>query len=362
MKNNFPSSIAEINLDNAVLNLKEIKSRSAGKKILSVVKCDAYSHGAPQISRAIEENTDWYAVASVDEGIQLRMSGIKKPILVFATPDYETAAAYQTHGLTASVSDLSHFSILMDGTSYHLNFDTGMGRLGFFPEDAEEVRRMAVVNQRLTCRGIYSHFATADDPGSPAVPEQHKRFRSVLAHFSEIPLVHMSNTGAVVNYPDLDHFDMVRTGLGMLGYSSGSTRYSWLKPVMKWTAELAQVRRITKGTAVSYGSAWKAAEDGYLATLPVGYGDGVPRSLSSKLQVWIDGEYYPQVGRVTMDMLMIFLGDKKLPVKSEVHLLGGGGWNAHDWAETAGTNVHEILTNLTTRVGRVYLQSRYSEN
>lgn len=362
MKQNFITSIAEIDLDLAVRNLKEIKNRSNGKKLLSVVKCNAYSHGAPQLSKALEEVVDWLAVANVDEGIQLRMSGIRKPVLVFAVPDDETAAAYITHNLTATVSDLGHFSILMDGTSYHLNFDTGMGRLGFFPEQAEEVRKMAVVHQRLVCKGIYSHYATADDPGSELVAQQHVRFRSVLTHFGEINLVHMSNTGAAVNYPDLDHFDMIRTGLGILGYSSGTTRYDWLKPILNWSTEIAQVRRIRQGSSVSYGSTWVAPHDGWLATLPVGYGDGVPRSLSNQLQVWIDGDFYPQVGRVTMDMMMVFLGNKKLPVKSRAELIGGKGWNAHDWAETAGTNVHEILTNLSNRPGKIYRQTRLSEN
>lgn len=362
MKVNFPSSIVEVDLDLALSNLREIKKRTGGSKILSVVKCNAYSHGVTQISNAIKEETDWFAVANVDEGIQLRMAGIRKPILVFATPDFETAAAYQTHNLTATISDFTHFSILMDGTSYHLNFDTGMGRLGFTPEDAEEVRRMAVMNQRLVCSGLYSHYATADDPGSGYVDEQHAKFRSVLTSFGEIPLIHMSNTGAAVNYPDLDHFDMIRTGLGILGYSSGTTRYDWLKPVMKWSTELAQVRKISRGDAVSYGSTWKAPEDGWLATLPVGYGDGVPRALSNKLHIWIDGEFYPLAGRVTMDMLMVYLGEKKLPLKSEAHLLCGNGWNAHDWAEAAETNIHEILTRVTNRPGRIFRQSRLTDN
>jgi len=353
VKNHFPDSYAEINLDTILGNLKKIRKKAGVEKIFAVVKCDAYRHGAVRVSRYIEDESDWFGVASVDEGIQLRMGGLKKPILVFGVPGYDTAAAYHTHNLTATVSHKTHFDILMDGTSYQLNFDTGMGRFGFMPEDAAEVRALAVMNQRLSCSGIYSHYATADDPGSGFVREQYEHFSHITELFKEIPLRHMSNTGAVANY-EINHFDMVRTGVGMLGYNSGNTSHEWLRPALTWKTRIVQSRKIKKGTPVSYSSTWKAPNDGYLATIPVGYGDGIPRSLSNKLKVWIDGALYPQVGNVTMDNVMVFLGDKQLPAETEVTLLGGEGWNAHVWAEKAGTNVHEILTNLTGRVEKIY--------
>lgn len=353
MKNHFPNSYADIDLHKILNNLKAVHKKAGTGKVLAVVKCDAYRHGAVRVSRHIEDAADWFAVATVDEGIQLRMGGVKKPVLVFGVPDYETAAAYHTHNLTATISHKTHFDILMDGTRYHLNFDTGMGRLGFLPSQAEEVRQLAILNQRLSCSGIYSHFATADDPGSDFAGEQHKRFREIVTHFAEIPLKHMSNTGAAANY-DLNQFDMVRTGLGMLGYNSGTTRHSWLKPALEWKSRIVQLRKINRGTPVSYSSTWMAPDYGWLATIPAGYGDGIPRSLSNRLRVLVDGEFYPQVGNVTMDYIMVFLGDRQIPVQTEVTLLGGEGWNAHDWADKAGTNVHEILTNLTGRVEKVY--------
>lgn len=356
MKNHFPDSYAEIDLGIILSNLRKIRKKAGTEKIFAVVKCDAYRHGAVRVSRHIEDETDWFGVASVDEGIQLRMGGIKKPILVFGVPGYDTAAAYHTHNLTATVSHKTHFDILMDGTRYQLNFDTGMGRFGFMPEDAADVRQLAVLNQRLSCSGIYSHYATADDPGSGFVSVQHERFWNIVDLFKEIPLRHMSNTGAVVNYENsVDHFDMIRIGVGMLGYNSGDTRLDWLQPALTWKSRIVQIRKIKAGTPVSYSSTWTAPQDGYLATIPVGYGDGIPRSLSNKLEVLIAGEMAPQVGNVTMDNIMVFLGERSVPVESEVTLLGGAAWNAHDWAEKAGTNVHEILTNLTGRVERVYI-------
>ena len=355
MKNHFPNSYAEIELNTILENIQTLKKRIPGKKVLSVVKCDAYRHGAVRVSKHLDEHVDWFATANVDEAIQLRMGGVKKPVLVFGVPRYETAAAYHTHNLTATISHKTHFDILMDSTRYHLNFDTGMGRLGFDPSEAEEVRQLAVMHQRLVCSGMYSHFATADDPGHPFVTEQHNRFKEVIKHFAEVPLKHMCNTGASTNY-DFDHFDMFRTGLGMLGYNSGETRHDWLKPALTWKSRLAQVRPIKKGKPVSYTSSWKATEDGWLATIPVGYGDGVPRSLSNRLKVLINGKLYPQVGNVTMDYIMVFLGQDKVPADSEATLLGGkeGAWNAYDWAEHGNTNVHEVLTNITPRVEKVY--------
>lgn len=355
MKRHFINSIAVVKTDNLINNLNAIKDRSQQSQILAVVKCDAYRHGALKVSKAIEKEVDWLAVAHIDEGIELRQAGIKIPILVFGVPNYDTAATYVTHNLTATVSQPSHFSILMDGTSYQINFDTGMGRLGFRPDDAASVRQLAVANQRLICSGIYSHYATADDPGSEFVITQNKRFEKVLSHFPEVRLAHMSNTGAIVNYPELNHFQMIRTGLGMLGYNSGVTQYEWLKPVLTWKTKISQVRPIDEGDVVSYSSTWKAPRNGYLATLPVGYGDGIPRSLSNKLNVFIQNKFYRQVGNVTMDMIMIYLESDRLAVDSEVILMGENAWNASKWAIHAGTNVHEILTNLTDRVTVQYL-------
>lgn len=355
MKLHFPNSFAEIDLELITKNIKNVKTKTGSRKILSVVKCNGYGHGAVQVARQAEEWVDWFGVASVDEAIELRMGGIKKPILVFGVPTGRTAAAYQTHGLTATVSEFSHFSILMDGTSYHLNFNTGMNRLGFSPLQAEEVRQHAIANQRLVCTGIYSHYATADDPGSPDVEKQNRKFQSVIKYFGEIPLVHMSNTGAAVHYPDLIQFDMIRTGLSQLGYAAGEIQPEWLKPVLTWKSNLVQVRKISAGEKVSYGGTWTAEKDSWLGTIPVGYGDGIPKASANKSKVLINGVFYPVVGNITMDYIMADLGTDKLPVESEVTLMGGEAQSAARWAKASGTNVHEILTRLSDRMERIYL-------
>lgn len=353
MKLHFPNSYAEIDLPKITKNLRELRSRMSANKILSVVKCNAYGHGAVRVAKQVEPDVDWFGVAFVDEAIELRMGGIKKPILVFEVPSARTAAAYQTHGLTATVSDVTHFSVLMDGTKYHLNFDTGMNRLGFSPDQAAEVRKMAVANQRLICSGIYSHYSMADDPGFDEVKQQLNAFQNVLKHFKEVPLVHIANTGGAVHY-DLKEFDMIRTGLVQLGYAAGRVQPDWLKPVLTWKSKVVQVKKIDEGERVSYGGTWTADDDCHIGTIPVGYGDGVPRSLSNKLEVSVNGKMYPVVGNVTMDYIMINLGETKLSANSEVTIMGGDAWSAADWAQKAGTNVHEILTGLSDRMARSY--------
>lgn len=353
MKLHFPNSYANIELQTITKNLKELRKRTTAEKILSVVKCNAYGHGAVRIARQAEPDVNWFGVASVDEAIELRLGGIKKPILVFEVPSARTAAAYQTHGLTATISDLTHFSILMDGTKYHLNFNTGMNRLGFSPAQAQEVRKLAVSNQRLICSGIYSHYSMADDPGAGEVERQLKTFKDVLTHFKEIPLVHICNTGGAVHY-NLEEFNMIRTGLVQLGYAAGHDQPDWLEPVLTWKSKIVQVKKIKKGQRVSYGGTWTAEEECYIGTVPVGYGDGVPRSLSNKLMINVRGEMYPVVGNVTMDYIMINLGNRKISAETEVTILGGEAWNASKWAAEADTNVHEILTGLSDRMARSY--------
>ncbi|REL33730.1 alanine racemase [Rhodohalobacter sp. SW132] len=354
MKLHFPNSYAEIDLNSITKNLKQLRKRTGIKKILSVVKCNAYGHGAIEVAKRAEPDVDWFGVATVDEAIELRLGGIKKPILVFEVPSPRSAAAYQTHGLTATLSDFPHFSTLMDGTKYHIHFDTGMNRLGFKPSQAGKVRKMAVANQRLICSGIYSHYQTADDPGSDFVNTQQEIFREILKDFKEIPLVHMSNTGAAVHYNENNQFDMIRTGLAQLGYTAGRTQVDWLTPSLTWKSRIVQTLAIEAGESVSYGQKWTAQKSGYIGTIPVGYGDGILRSLSNKLQVKIRGEFYPVVGNITMDYTMVDLGDVKIAVDEEVVLMGGEAWSAAEWAEAAGTNVHEILTALNGRMARSY--------
>lgn len=347
-------STATIHLDRLGHNLEVLKEKSGRDRVMAVIKADAYGHGAVAIARYLEKRVEWFAVATIDEGILLRDSGIGTPILVFGAPREETAPLYRRYRLAATISCPDHFRLLLPGTQCHLRYDTGMRRSGFYPEQTEEVLRLMEEHPELICEGIYSHYATADEEDSDFVGHQNTLFRQIRSRFSPEITAHMSNSAAVLHY-NVEHFDMIRVGIGLHGYSSGLIPAEGLRPVLEWQTSLHQIRRVRKGEGVSYNLTWRAPHDGYLATLPVGYADGVPRSLSNRLRVVAAGKKVPVVGNITMDCCMIFLGEEPLPEGTTVQLMGGEAWPANRWATEAGTNTHELLCRLTQRVRRLYL-------
>lgn len=353
LETNYSESIARIDLASLEQNLEFLKRKSGTDKVMAVVKANAYGHGVTDIASFLENKVSQFAVATLDEGIQLRKSGIETPILVFGVPKSGYASAYKHYNLTATISQASHFGLLNEGTEYHLIFDTGMRRNGFYANEVEEVLQNVKKYSNLKCRGIYSHYSTADEPGSDFVLDQFTRFNNIRKHFPDDITAHMSNTAAVLHY-DVDHFNMLRPGLGLLGYAPGKVQSEDLQPVLNWETEVVLIRSIRKGDRVSYGGTWTAPRDGYLATLPVGYGDGIPRALSNRLEVRINDKFYPVVGNVTMDFCMVFPGNNKIKTGSTVHLLGIRGWRANTWAEKAGSITHEILCGLTPRIKRFY--------
>jgi alanine racemase len=353
LQTDYAGSVLEIDTTSIKKNLSILKEKSGVSKVMAVVKADAYGHGAVMISKLIEHETDQLAVATVDEGIQLRNSGIKVPILVFTIPEKHQASAFRNFRLTATISEFQHFDILEAGTGYQINFDTGMKRIGFYPDQAAEVRAVMQNHDRLTCQGIYSHYATADDPGSEFVKKQMESFAKIRSLFPAGIPAHMSNTSAILHY-DPDHFDMIRPGIGLYGYTPGKIQSDELIPVMKWNTKAVLIREIKRGERVSYGGMWVAPADGYIATLPVGYGDGVPRSLSNTLQVTIKGKKFPVAGAITMDHCMVYLGSQQIETGTHVELMGSQSWLANKWAEKAGTITHEILCRITPRVRRSY--------
>ncbi len=356
--NLYANSTAEVDLVKMSENLSFLKKKAGVNRAIAVVKANAYGHGAVPVANRLEPEIETFAVASVDEAVELRKSGIQKPVLVFGMPDSETAQVYRQYNLEATIGALNHFDLLPDSVNYQVNMDTGMRRLGIFPEQVEQLSwKMKEHKKRgLNCRGIYSHYPMADEPGSVAVINQNEQFHRLCDSFApDIPL-HMSNTAAVVHYSkQVNHFDKIRIGIGLSGYTSGRLQSEALQPAMEWKTRAVSVRKISKGNAVSYTGSWKAPADGFLVTLPVGYADGVPKVLTNRLLVAIDQEMYPVVGNITMDYCMVFSGNRKIEEGSEVTLMGGNGWRANKWAESAGSITHEILCRITGRVKREYI-------
>ncbi len=215
------NSTVTINLSNLQSNVERLSREiQTDTRIMAVVKADAYGHGAIEVAKSLQPSVGAFAVNDVQEGIELREHGITKPILVFAVPEKSIAGQYRVHNLTATISSEEHFDWLPNGTSYHLNFDTGMGRLGFLPEEAKRVSDLVAENSEIFCTGIYSHFATADKPGSKKVLSQQDQFEKIRSYFPDNIATHIANTGATVFY-DIEQFNMVRLGIGLYGYPPG---------------------------------------------------------------------------------------------------------------------------------------------
>ena len=335
-------------------NLKVVRNKVApGTKVMPVIKANAYGHGSIELANALQDDANWFAVNSVDEGIELRDAGIDLPILVFGVPDQETANLYSSYNLTATISNLEHFRLFPAGTEYHLNFNTGMGRLGLGANIVRQVKTVMENHSELMCTGIYSHFATSDNPGSYKAEEQIGRFGKICEAFPEQLLTHLSNTGGAVFYPDAA-FDMVRTGIGMYGYPPGETAIDDLRPALLWKSSLVQVNPIRKGETVSYGARWEAPDDGFIGIIPVGYEDGLKRVLSGKISFRIGEKQFPQVGNITMNYCMVYLGEKRLPEGAEVVLISPSANDVNNWAEFADTIPYEILTSLSRDIPRFY--------
>lgn len=349
-------SHSEIVVDLGIIrdNLELIKRHiDPGTRMMAVVKANAYGHGSVEVARAIRDSVQWLAVNDAGEGIELREAGIELPILVFGVPEERTAKRYREYDLTATVSRLSHFALLEEGTRYHLNFDTGMGRLGLSVDEIQAVKKQMEDHSALHCTGIYSHLATADQPDSPKVLRQLELFRNVRKEFSPDLLTHVSNTGGALYYNDTD-FDMVRTGIGMYGYPPAPGDMKGLKPALEWISYLAQVKKIGKGDTVSYGAAWEAPEEGYIGVVPVGYEDGLRRLLSGKIKVSIEGRPYPQAGTITMNYFMVYLGQNELPEGTEVAILHKEGFTAEQMAQKLQTISYEVLVSLSRQIPRRY--------
>lgn len=348
------NSTAEINLSTLKNNLQVLCSNLEGNtKVMAVVKANAYGHGAVEVASTLEPDVDAFAVNDLHEGVQLRKQGIVKPILVFEVPEKSTASQYRVHNLTATISAKEHFDWLPNGTSYHLNFDTGMGRLGFRPEEAQRISELVTEYDNLFCTGIYSHFATADNPSSNFVDEQRALFKKVTSYFPAELMTHIANTGAVAFYRD-NSFNTVRLGIGLYGYPPGETSIEGLEPIMQWKTRLIQIKSIVANTPVSYGATWKAPRDGYLGIIPVGYDDGIKRGLSENITVQINGSRYPLVGTVTMNYSMIFLGEDHFKMGTRVDLFYSDS-DARDWALKMDTIAYEILTSVNPKIPREYI-------
>ncbi len=381
------ATCVKIHLDNLKSNIHQIQSiLEKNTKICVPVKANAYGHGIIEIARAsVSSGVDYLAVATVNEGKQLRKAGIKCPILILSIPFTDELPELVRLNLIPLVYE-PEFINTLDSVAgklhkkidVHLKIDTGMGRIGCKPEDSVEIAKHISVKKNLALTGVCTHLAVSDSLSSEDIDFTKKQIALFFSATEEMKkqginpgIRHCSASGGTLLYPEA-HFDMVRPGLIIYGYFPSPESKQIIKkkfpsfdlqPVMELESKITGIKPITKGTSISYGRTWIAENDTWIATIPIGYGDGLSRSLSGKLSVTIKGKKYPVVGRICMDQCMIEIGEDGNPEKHLISLFDevtifGPGENmntAVTLADTLGTIPYEITTLIMPRVTRVYI-------
>ena len=361
---------AEIDLDRLKHNLDAIRKKVAPAKVMLVAKANAYGHGLVEVARAIGPLADTIGVAVLEEGMLLRQLGVRAPIIVLGGIWGDQIPQYLQHDLTLTASSVERLEQI-DAVAasmgvrakVHLKIDTGMERIGIHYYSAHLLQEAALKCDHVEVEGIYSHFANADSADLGHARLQLERFNEVLRfyerHSLPMPVRHMANSAAVLQLPE-SHFDLVRPGILMYGvYPSAEVpRTIPVQPALAWKSRVVYFKVVKPGHPVSYGSTWQSDHEVRLVTIPVGYGDGYFRGMSNKAQVLLRGKKYPQVGRICMDQMMVNIEWDSAYNGDEVVLMGEAGEqaiSAEDLAAWAGTIPYEILTNINTRVPRIYL-------
>lgn len=358
----------EVNLGNIEHNIKEIKKLlKSNVKILAVVKADSYGHGSVMsASTLLASGVHMLGVASVDEGLQLRKGGITAPILVLGdTPEWAIESAVQ-NDISISIFTKEHLRVcryLYEKSNIspkvHIKINTGMNRIGVNFEDAKIFIKNALSEKSLKVKGIFTHLACAED--KKITENQISRWLEIYNEFKNPEILfHAANTAAVLAYPDLQ-FDMVRVGIGISGMEPDLPKdvdSLDLKQVMGLKARIVHISEIKKDEGVSYGYSYVADKTRKIATIPIGYADGVSRALSNKIYGIINGQKVPQIGNITMDQTVIDITDIKNVKKGDiVTLLGQDGdefISIDEWAKLLNTINYEISCNLKVRLPRIY--------
>ncbi len=368
---------AEINLDTIATNTKNIKKLIGDKELIAIVKADCYGHGAVDVVPTLLENgASRLAVAMLTEAIELRENNINAPIVILGYTPLYLGEELINYDIEQTVYDLDYAKELSKialslnkKAKIHIAIDTGMGRIGFLPGDDTVKTINEVYNlEGLEVIGIYSHFSTSDEKDKSYANEQLFKFKKVIADLKalgiEIPLKHISNSGAIIDMPET-YLNGVRPGIILYGYYPSkevSNDNLSVKPALTLKAKVAHVKELHKDMYISYGKTFKTNKKTIVATLPIGYGDGYPRALSENAKVIVNGKFASILGRICMDQCMIDVTDiENVKTGDEVIILGEEGdlkFNADDMAEALGTINYEILCRIKSRIPRVYIKNK----
>lgn len=364
---------AEINLDNIAHNMKEIRKATHSKDIIAVVKADAYGHGALDVAPVLMENgANKFAVAILSEGIELRNGGIKIPIMILGYTPIEQSEEIIKYDIEPTIysfvqaEELSKKAVHLGKIAkIHIALDTGMGRIGFLPnEDSlKEVKKISEL-PNIEIEALFSHFSSADEKDKEYSKKQLEKFIYFYEGLEKLNIKinsrHISNSPSILDIAEA-HYEAVRPGIILYGYYPSDEVQKenvHLKPAMTIKANIVHIKTLPAGEYISYGREFKTEKESVIATLPIGYADGYTRLLKNKAKVIINGEYAPVVGRICMDQCMVDV--THIPgVKNgdEVIILGetqNRRFNADDFAEAIGTINYEILCMVSKRVPRVY--------
>jgi alanine racemase len=364
-------------VDHAALrwNLGQIRARvGAGVKILSMVKANAYGHGAPAVALTLAgAGGDAFGVATLEEGIELRRAGIGAPILVLAGAYEDQLEEFFSHSLTPVVHDLKRTKQLEKtlqqrgaGLSVHLKIDTGMGRLGLAAAEMEQWLAEVKKLKALRIEGVFSHFSHAESVEGDYTRRQLEVFNGVVERLRAANIrpsvVHFANSAATITLPAA-YFHMVRPGIMLYGVYPAPAMAGQivLKPALAWKTKILQLKKVPSGASISYGQTFITKRESLIATLPIGYADGYPRLLSNRGEVLVGGRRAAVAGRVCMDLTMIDVTDiRNVKQGDEVVLLGRQGdaeISADQIAAWANTISYEILTSISARVPRIHYNS-----
>ena len=367
---------AEVNLDNIINNIREIKKNIDGEEIIAVVKANAYGHGAIDIAPILVENgADRLAVAMLSEALELREAGIKVPILILGYTDVTFAEMLINNDIEQTVYSLDYATELSKKAEalgkiakIHIAVDTGMGRIGFLPnkQSVEEVVEISKLHN-LNITGVFTHFSNADEEDKSYAHNQINKFNLFIKDLEErevnLGIKHISNSASIIDMEDA-HYNAIRPGIILYGYYPSeyiNKEKLKLMPALSLKCQVIHVKELKKGEYIGYGRTFRTERDSVIATLPIGYADGYIRGLYKKANVIVNGKLAPVVGRICMDQCMVDITDVG-PVKvgDEVILLGednGLKNNADDMAKLLDTINYEILCMIGRRVPRVYIKN-----
>ena len=359
---------AEIDLDALRHNFTEIRRRiNPNSKLCAVVKANAYGHGAVGVSKvAVECGADFLAVATVEEGLELRRAGFSLPILILSLIPSQAAEFIVENNLTATVADFelakkisAAAAKLNKPAKVHLKIETGMGRIGVAADKAVELAKKISALPSVELEGVFSHFADADSPDRTFTNRQIKIFSGVADKIRSagvnVKIFHLAESAAALDIPEA-HFDMVRSGIINYGLypSADFPKTIELHPVMKLVARIVYLKKISAGTSIGYGREFVAERDSLIATLPIGYADGYIRAYKN-FHVEIRGKLAPIAGRVCMDQVMIDVTDiDGVKVGDEVILFGSNLISIDDAAKHLNTINYEITCLVSERVPRIF--------